>query len=77
MNKIYTREDLDVMLANGCNAPGCKHEHEKMSELFLNQHCHAGAGVEALYNAEGIIVLTCRVCDAHIVTIKVGGNNDD
>jgi hypothetical protein len=69
--KILGRTELDEMLKQGCAEPGCKHEHEPMSELFLNQLCHTGAGVEACYNAEGILILTCRECDAPIANIKV------
>ena len=70
--KIKTRKDMDEILANGCNAPGCKHEHEKMSELYINQGCHTGAGLEVCYNAEGILIMRCNVCDSHVATIKVG-----
>jgi hypothetical protein len=70
---IQTRKDLDEVLARGCNAPGCKHEHEKMSELFFNSGCHPGTGVDVCYNAEGMLILTCHFCDRHITAIKVGG----
>jgi hypothetical protein len=70
--KTQTREDLDEALTRGCTEPGCKHEHKKMSELFLAQNCHPGTGVDACYNAEGILMLTCHACDAPIVNVKVG-----
>jgi hypothetical protein len=70
--KIQTRKDLDEMLSRGCNEPECEHHHEKMSELFINSGCHPGTGVDACYNAEGILIFTCHFCDQHIVSVKVG-----
>jgi hypothetical protein len=75
--KIQTRQDMDETLSRGCQEPGCEHNHEKMSELFINPACHPGHGVDACYNAEGIIIFTCHYCDRHIVAVKVGAEGEE
>jgi hypothetical protein len=74
--KIQTRKDMDEVLNRGCMEPGCEHHHEKMSELFIAQSCHPGHGVDACYNAEGVIIFTCHFCDQGITIVKVGGEEE-
>lgn len=75
--KILTRNELDEILTHGCTNPGCEHNHEKMSELFLQPDCHPGVGCDICYSAEGLLKLTCRSCEQEICYIAVGGAGAD
>jgi hypothetical protein len=70
--KIQTKSDLDKILAEGCGNPECKEHHEQMSELFIHAQCHPEErGVNVCYNAEGLIKISCAICDRPIVNIAV------
>lgn len=70
--QINYLEDLDAALAKGCQVPNCEHSHGPITELYLHQRCHAGAGLEAWYQqGSGIVILHCRVCRKPVVNIAV------
>jgi hypothetical protein len=63
-----TRLVLDVAHCSGCS--GDRHTHGP--ELFLVGNCHAGRGVDAVYNQEtGLLTLRCHQCKRHVGDIKV------
>jgi hypothetical protein len=69
--EILTRKELDQILAGGCTTPGCKHQHEQLSEIFLHCRRHLEAGADICYSAEGILKITCRSCAREIGYISV------
>lgn len=65
------REQLDAGLKRGCQDPACTVKHAPLTEIFLQSNCHAGAGLCACYRKDGVLVLTCRVCERLVVKIAV------
>jgi hypothetical protein len=63
--------DLDVMVANGCQTPGCTHRHENHKNIFLTGRCHPHQGASAEYVRGGLLHLRCHVCSRPIATIAV------
>lgn len=67
--RAFTQIDLDVMVAHGCQHPGCKHEHH--TGLFLTSRCHPHQGVSVRYSRGGKLMLRCQVCSHPIAEILV------
>ena len=62
--------ELEAMLAEGCQVPGCHHKHPE--EIFLNQRCHPVAGLEAGYKkGSGVLRVSCRICHARVTEVAV------
>jgi len=61
---LYTREQLDGM---GCSMPGC---HEDHGPMHFHAACHPG-GQTSVYYEQGILVVSCSVCEREIARIGV------
>lgn len=70
---IISLTDVPGILANGCQEPGCTHDHG--NELALHQRCHPGAGSRAWLQQDGcvaVVELKCCECEQHIAAFYVG-----
>ncbi len=69
----WTKTDLDLLAARGCQAPGCDHAgHGGDDPVFLHGRCHPAAPIEASYVAgSGLLVIRCRRCQKLISEIQV------
>jgi hypothetical protein len=71
MKTLYL-EDLESNIAKGCTAPGCKHDHGPLTELFLHANCHPHAGVDVCYKTgSDELTITCRNCNRPIINVGV------
>ena len=62
-------EDLERIIASGCQAPGCTHDHDT---LFLHGKCHLKADVEVSYTKDSSeIIVACAVCQKEIIRVAV------
>ncbi len=44
-------------------------------ELTLSSRCHPSAGTKVVYvKREHVLIITCRKCNASIVTLKLGAD---
>jgi hypothetical protein len=67
---IATRSMLNAAI---CDAPGCAHDH---SVLWLCSGCHPTEGLNVAYEkANGVLTVTCRVCEALVARILVADSN--
>lgn len=66
MRIAMTNADLKHMT---CDVPGCAHNHPG-GPLFLHSACHPSAATRVKYE-NGELEITCRKCNALVVTIKV------
>lgn len=66
---VLYKADLDEARRQGCQVPGCAHHHEDV-DIFLASQCHRTGGVDVLYR-DGVLHLTCHVCDQLIVRVAV------
>lgn len=65
-----TKIQLDLMIAGGCDTPGCKHEDH--GTLFLHPRCHPNTKMEISYTVgSGVLVIACLKCHKLIAEIKV------
>jgi hypothetical protein len=72
MSNLVYREDLDEIVAGGCGACGCEHDHD--DAMFLHCRCdrEARGNIEASYRQRnGSVVVGCRDCGRTIVEIAV------
>ena len=64
-----TRPELEIMVATGCQNPGCHHQmHDR--GLGWQARCHPSAGLEAHY-CDGVLALSCLRCHRPISFIAV------
>lgn len=62
-------EDLQEIIAKGCQTPGCTHKHTK---LVVVARCHPKAGIDAIIDAvTQTIVVRCRECNQNVAEIKI------
>jgi ribosomal protein S27E len=71
--RSLTRKELDPMVAQGCQHPGCS--SDAGHPLFLSAKCHPGHGVDALYGRDGELEIRCHVCAQMICKIAVKDAN--
>jgi hypothetical protein len=70
MKEALNQFALDEITSQGCQVPGCSHQHEE--ELYLRSRCHPNAGCSVSYEkGSGILKVTCKECGASIVEIQV------
>jgi hypothetical protein len=68
--KVATRLDFDILVAGGCTAPGCKHEHDmKKVGMVLICKCTC-CSFRAIYR-KGILTLECAACKKIMGGIKI------
>jgi hypothetical protein len=68
--KVLFQADLDKITANGCETPGCKHEHDGV--LYLNARCHPYSAVSVRYQfGTGILEIVCKECGLPVADISV------
>lgn len=68
MNALHL-EDVQAIVARGCQTPGCTHKHHK---LVVVARCHPKANVITVLNSlRGEIQIQCEKCDKMIVAIKI------
>jgi hypothetical protein len=68
--RALTRAELDRAQ---CAVPGCTHRDHPV--MFLNQRCHTGVGVQAIYlRGPGVLVIQCRRCEALVVNVAIADN---
>lgn len=63
-------EDLEKMIAKGCQTPGCTHDDH--GTLFLQARCHPKADIEVSYTKDsGELLVACAECHKAIVRVAV------
>jgi len=67
-----TRTELDILCAGGCAHPNCKEKHQSLDNMYPNQLCHPGKGVQVRYAPrEGYLYVECKLCEAPIMIVEV------
>ena len=70
LNMASYVEDLERMIASGCQTPGCTHKDH--GTLFLHGKCHFRGTVEVSYTKDsGEILVACAECQKEIARIAV------
>jgi hypothetical protein len=63
--------ELEDMCNQGCHCGKCANKGP-LSEIFMMQKCHEGAGLELLYTrGSGVLTVTCRHCHKTVERIAV------
>jgi hypothetical protein len=68
MSKVLTRTDMDKMMTQGCQAPGCTCSG---GPLAMAQRCHPGAGVDAFYHEDGTLHIECHECESPVAVVAI------
>lgn len=69
---VLYREQMDVMANNGCQTPGCHHEHDGV--VFLHSRCHVGGNCDAGFikvKGEPWLEISCGDCGTYICSLVV------
>jgi hypothetical protein len=73
MRKAETQKSLAEL---GCDNPDCTHDDH--SVLYPQQYCHPNEGLEAKYTkANGILTLSCFICQKLVCNIRVAERWDN
>jgi len=66
--KILSAEQLRDLRCVTCGSSACGH-----GSLLLLAKCHPRAGTRTAYDPQTHqLVITCNICDAHVITITLG-----
>ncbi len=71
--KPWTKLQLDLAAASGCDVPNCPDPHED-GVIYFHGRCHPLRPVQASYKqGSGVVQIACGECRKLIVEIAVGG----
>lgn len=60
----FTSEDVQDMIAAGCQMPGCTHAPGTHAEMAFTSRCHPGAGTYPVVRpGEDWLTIRCVACD--------------
>lgn len=66
-----TMKELRLMIAGGCQAPGCTHEKHPIDRLDLSAGCHQGGGVKLTIHTDGALRIRCAQCGRPVGCVQV------
>ena len=69
--KVAYLEDLEKACAQGCQEPGCNHEHS--GPLYLHGKCHKYEGkLDVSFSfGDNHLVVSCAKCHEEVIRIQV------